>query len=200
MRLSRDISVVSIMIFGGFREEHQFVVSLRSRRVGTLCWRVSLVDGRLRSLQRQLLAYGFKMDVHTYFHPQFHRRMDEEDMILIQRKSRIGIDASEGQSGKKRKRSLRNDSGRSEKVARRSSTGSSKTFDDQSTESLTNFPQTIHNMLEEIEDPAIMKWTAEGKAFTIDPDHPDLGDVLEKYFQREFLLCLQLLANDLSPP
>jgi hypothetical protein len=37
-------------------------------------------------------------------------------------------------------------------------------------------------MLEENKDPAIMKWTAGGKAFTVDPDHAELGDVLEKYF------------------
>jgi hypothetical protein len=153
--------------------------------VGVYLW----VDGRLRSLQRQLHAYGFKMEDHSYFHPQFYRGMDEEEMIAIPRKSRLEIDADEARIMNKRKGSSRDDSSRAENVARRSSTGNSKTNsgDDISTESVTNFAQTIHNMLEENKDPAIMKWTAGGKAFTVHPDHPDLGDVLEKYFQREFL-------------
>jgi hypothetical protein len=168
-------------------EEHQLLLSTRSRLAGALVGVHLWLDGKLRSLQRQLYAYGFKMEGHTCSHPQFHRGMDEEDMIVIPRKTRIELEANEVQFGNKRKGSLRDDSSRAEKVVWKSSPGSSKTNDDMSTESLTNFPQTIHNMLEENKDPAIMNWTAGGKAFTVDPDHPDLGDVLEKYFQREFV-------------
>lgn len=146
-----------------------------------------MIDGRLPSLLRQLNAYGFVTEGHAYFHPQFHRGIDEEDMLAIPRKSRIEIE-EETQNGKKRKGSMRDDNSRPGKVARTNTNASSKTNDggdDMSAESLVSFAQTIHNMLEENKDPSIMNWTAGGKAFIVDPDHPDLGDVLEKYFHRE---------------
>jgi hypothetical protein len=132
------------------------------------------------------------MEGNTYSHPLFHRGMDEEDMLAIPRKSRVELEAEEAENGKKRKGSSRDDTSRAGKIARRNSNASSKTndFDDLSMDSVPNFAQTIHNMLEEHKDSGIMKWAAGGKAFIVDPDHPDLGDVLEKYFDRELLLWI----------
>ncbi|KAG7344215.1 HSF-type DNA-binding protein [Nitzschia inconspicua] len=153
--------------------------------------------GRLRSLQRQLCAYGFVMEGNTYSHPYFHRGLEEEDLLAIPRKSRAVLEAEEAENGSKRKGSSRDDKSRPTKMPRRHSVGSSKTkdYDEVSTESVTTFAQTIHDMLEENKDPTIMAWTTSGKAFTIDQDHPNLGDVLEKYFHHRNFWSLKRQLN-----
>jgi hypothetical protein len=50
----------------------------------------------------------------------------------------------------------------------------------------SNFGEIVHNMLGEVEagDPTMMRWVCNGEAFTIDPFHPGLGEVLGRFFLR----------------
>lgn len=134
------------------------------------------------------------MNVNVYSHPQFYRGMNEDELLAILRvKTGSEIDPEEeAENERKRKLSLRDrdeSSSKAAKMPRRNSTGSSKNNDgdDVSMESVISFAQTVHNMLEECKDSSIMRWAVGGKAFILDPDHPGLGAVLEKYFHREFL-------------
>jgi hypothetical protein len=129
-----------------------------------------LTDGRLRSLQRQLNTYGFTMEGTTYQHPKFYRGMGAEELLAIRRNDgpEDGITATGASTQQQMK-------------VRKNSVGG----DDWSIESLPNFAQNVHTMLEECNDASIMRWSAGGKAFVVDPHHPGLEEVLKRYFQRK---------------
>lgn len=142
------------------------------------------------------------MNVNVYSHPQFHRGMDEEGLLAILRvKTGSEMDPEEeAENERKRKLSVRDRSestSKAVKMPHRNSTGSSKTNDgdDVSMESVISFAQTVHNMLEDCKDSSIMRWAVGGKAIILDPDHPGLGAILEKYFHREFLSCISLRSH-----
>jgi hypothetical protein len=43
----------------------------------------------------------------------------------------------------------------------------------------------IHKMVEENNDSEFLRWNDAGDAFTVDPHHPGLPPVLQKYFDRK---------------
>jgi hypothetical protein len=54
----------------------------------------------------------------------------------------------------------------------------------------SNFGEIVHSMLYEVGagDPTMMRWVCNGEAFTIDPLHPGLGEVLRRFFHRTYML------------
>ena len=134
------------------------------------CFFPIVTDGRLRSLQRQLNIYGFVMDGITYRHPRFYRGMSADELFMIRPRKPEEIAAKVYGSPPAA-------APQQPKKARRSSIGSVND-DNLSVESLPNFAQSVHTMVEECKDPTIMYWSAGGKAFVIDPHHPaqSVGD------------------------
>ena len=116
------------------------------------------------------------MDGTTYQHPRFYRGMSADELFAIRPRhteQKLGFLSEQQQSSQPKK-------------ALKSSDGSINDNDDNlSVESLPNFAQSVHNMVEECKDSSIMHWSAGGKAFVIDPHHPELENLLLKYFHRE---------------
>jgi len=61
------------------------------------------------------------------------------------------------------------------------------------------FPQMLYTILEEMKHPDVMRWSADGQAFYLNETHPELQNVLNKYFKREssqshLLLSLSLFC------
>ena len=144
------------------------------------------IDRNCKSLNRQLNKFGFTKPrqgkfAKMYYNPSFYRGMNSALMDKILKVDAVAVDVVAGISSTSKTTNDTTKEGGGDEDNNEDDDG----VEDWASRPSLKFPQMLYAILEEEKHPEVLRWSANGQAFFVNQDSPEISKVLFKYFKRE---------------